>query len=269
VASYNSRLLAAERHARILEILEQQEIVSVAELRDALGASQPTVRRDIASLAEQGAIERIRGGARVLTRESGVHEAFVRRRRRNANAKRLIGEGVAARIPDGASLILNDGSTTYAVAQALHRRGVQVRVTTSALNIAELLAQDPARRVTVVGGHLPHRSFGTVGPQALAALRSLGADFAILGCDGIHESEGTRANSVEDARVVNAMAERADTVIIVADSSKWGNLAQVQILDWADIDELATDWLPASARGALASAGVLVSSYANPERDAS
>ena len=78
-----------------------------------------------------------------------------KRRRRNARAKRLIAESVASRMPAGTSIVLNHGSTTYAVAEALNRRAIQVRVTTSALNIAELLAQDPACRVNVVGGHLP------------------------------------------------------------------------------------------------------------------
>lgn len=257
-ARLNGRLLAAQRRAAILEALSEREIISLAEIRRISAASEPTIRRDLASLEADGLIARVHGGARLSERDFSLDEEFGLRRRRNARAKRLIAESLAGRIPDGASLLLNDGSTTYAVAQALERRDAHVHVATTALNIAELLAQNPARRVAVIGGVLPHKSFGTLGAETIAAIQNLSADIAILGCDGIHQTEGIRATNIDDAKVARAMSDRAERVTVVADSSKLGNLAPVKILDWTAIDELVADRLPAHTATSLEAVGVEV-----------
>ena len=69
---------------------------------------------------------------------------------------------------------------------------------------------------------------------------------------------GVRALNIEDAKVAQAMANCADHVLVVADSSKVGKSASVQILEWDDTDELVTNSLPSSMREALVSHGVTV-----------
>lgn len=60
-------MIRAEREAHILSILRDAEAVSVQELtRRFSHVSEVTIRRDIARLAEQGALERTHGGARRL-----------------------------------------------------------------------------------------------------------------------------------------------------------------------------------------------------------
>ncbi|MFF5228829.1 DeoR family transcriptional regulator [Dactylosporangium sp. NPDC000521] len=56
-------LLPAVRHQRIIELLAQSEYVTIADVRNATGASLATTQRDLARLATTGALARIRGGA--------------------------------------------------------------------------------------------------------------------------------------------------------------------------------------------------------------
>ena len=50
------------RQHKILEMLNEQEILSVAEMQAALQTSLPTVYRDIRALVQAGQIERVTGG---------------------------------------------------------------------------------------------------------------------------------------------------------------------------------------------------------------
>jgi DeoR/GlpR family transcriptional regulator of sugar metabolism len=241
-----------ERLTRILDLLAQQELASLAELQAATGASEATARRDLETLAEQGLVQRTRGGARLVRRGSSLDEAFGRRRRRNARAKAAIAAAAADLVPSGAALFLNDGSTMLALAQELARRKLDLWVATCGLNIAELLAREERLEVVVIGGSLRRSSFGTIGPLATEAIRSLHADIAFLGCDGYDASEGVRSNSVHDAEVGRAFAGQADTTIVVADASKAGNKARAKAIGWEDADQLVTDAADTALERALA-----------------
>jgi DeoR/GlpR family transcriptional regulator of sugar metabolism len=229
-----------ERQEQILALLNQQQIASLSELQEATHASEATTRRDLIALADRGLIERTRGGARLLAQDSSLDEEFGRRRQRSAREKRAIAATAAELVRPGASLFLNDGSTTFALAHELVRTHNDLWVATNALNIAEFLARSPTCQVVVIGGSLRHSSFGTIGPFATDAIRDLSVDIAFLGCDGVH-GDGVRSNNVYDAEVARAMAEHARKVVVLADSSKAGNPARAQVIDWGAVDTLVTD----------------------------
>lgn len=250
--------LPEERQARIIDLLTQQEFAALGELQAASRASEATTRRDLSELARRGVLERTHGGARLMPRDSSLDEEFSHRRRRNARAKRSIASSAADLVPDGALLFLNDGTTTFALAQELSMRNRTAWIATSALNIAEMLARNSSFDVVVIGGSLRRTSFGTIGPLATGSITGLHADLAFIGCDGIHIREGIRSNSLYDAEVARAMANHADRVIAVADSSKYGGLARVRVVGWEGIDDLITDSLPADARKAIQERNVRV-----------
>ena len=59
-------MLAEERMAIILEIINEQKAVKLSQLCEMLDASISTVRRDINSLADMGKIVKVHGGAMAL-----------------------------------------------------------------------------------------------------------------------------------------------------------------------------------------------------------
>lgn len=60
-------VLAAERKARILGITQERGAVRVVDLVAELGVSDATVRRDLESLAEDGLVDKVHGGATVAS----------------------------------------------------------------------------------------------------------------------------------------------------------------------------------------------------------
>src|SRR3989338_7888957 len=78
---------------------------------------------------------------------------YAARARMNGAAKSAIGRACAAAIPDNASVILNLGTTTEAVArELLHHRNLTV--VTNNMNVANILAYNPGCEVIVAGGAL-------------------------------------------------------------------------------------------------------------------
>ncbi|GAA4255782.1 DeoR family transcriptional regulator [Dactylosporangium darangshiense] len=86
----DERVLAANRHRQILQLLAEHEYVTIGQIRDATGASNSTVSRDLSFLAGAGAIHRIRGGA---TRPAGTRDALDELRAHLAGLSRPLRHG--------------------------------------------------------------------------------------------------------------------------------------------------------------------------------
>ncbi len=103
----------AERLGVILEQLAGSGSVGVSELRDRLGVSAATVRRDLEVLEEQRLLTRTHGGA---VAQMGSYELPLRyRSATRLEQKRRIGHEAARRVRDGAVIGLTGGTTTTEV----------------------------------------------------------------------------------------------------------------------------------------------------------
>ena len=114
-----------DRHRRILEAVQQAGQLSVLQLAELTGTSDMTVRRDLEQLADQGMLERYRGGARSLVLR-GEEPPFAVRAQEGLDAKRRIAEAVAGMIADGEAVVLDSGTTCLEVARLLTPRRLTV-----------------------------------------------------------------------------------------------------------------------------------------------
>ena len=216
--------LPSARRDRLDALVAADGFVRVAEASARLGVSEVTVRSDLGWLADAGRVRRVHGGAVSLRgeqREASVEAAS----RRDAELKRAIGRRAAAEVANGSSILLDVGSTTHAVAQALVDRVdlTELVVVTNGLGIA--LALEPAiPRFTVVvtGGTLRPLQHSLVDPVASATLADLHVDLAILGCNGIDRSGDVTNVNLPEAEVKRTMLRGASAAMLVADGSKFG-----------------------------------------------
>jgi DeoR family glycerol-3-phosphate regulon repressor len=186
-------------------------------------------------------LERVHGGA-VLP--SGVRNiGYDDRRTLNREAKTRIAARTARLVPDNASLFLNIGTTTEAVARALlHHRDLMV--VTNNLNVANILAQSQHCDVTVTGGHLRRADGGLVGDLAASAIEKFRVDLAIIGTSAI-DAEGDLLDfDPEEIRVSRAILKAARKTLLVADSSKFTRKAPVRVVHMEEIDGIVTDRMP-------------------------
>lgn len=229
------------RRERMLQLIADRQFVRVAELAEAFGISDVTVRGDLTALEATDGVRRVRGGAmapaRGLSRtEPSFEEALVE----FAGEKQRIGEHAAAMVQPGMSVLLDVGTTTTAVARALVARQdlEQVTVITNGLNIA--LELEPAigrLSVVVTGGTLRRLQHSLVNPMGTVLLDQLRADLAILGCNGIDADHGLTNLNLPEAEVKQRMLGSAARVVVVADGSKLG---QVHLGRVARVEEVHT-----------------------------
>ncbi len=148
------------RQREILELARKDGKVTVDGLAEAYNVTVQTIRRDLSELAESGKLERVHGGAVI---PSGVvNIVYDERRRLNEEGKRAIAEHCAHAIPHGASVFMNIGTSTEAVAQEmLHHENLLV--VTNNLNIANILAANQSCEIILTGGVLRRADGGMVG----------------------------------------------------------------------------------------------------------
>ncbi|MFE0464382.1 DeoR/GlpR family DNA-binding transcription regulator [Kitasatospora sp. NPDC058965] len=236
-----------ERWTRLLAILGERGTLEVTEAAELLEVSTATIRRDLDELARQQLLTRTRGGA-VL---SGVAYDLPLRYKtaRQADEKQRIAQAAARLVPPGAVVGLNGGTTTSEVARELavradlaeHADGIALTVVTNAINIANELAVRPYVKTVVTGGVVRPNSFELTGPMAPLILREISLDFAILGVNAVDPKNGAAAHDEGEASVNRAIAERAEQVIVVADSTKLGRRAFAQVCAVEGIATLVTD----------------------------
>ena len=245
------------RQSQLLDAVRQHGALSVETLAERFGVTLQTVRRDVKLLAEAGLLARFHGGVR-LPSSTTENIAYRQREMLNAEGKQGIARAVAARIPNGSSLLINLGTTTEAVArELLQHRGL--RVITNNLNVAAILADNPDCEVVVTGGTVRHRDRGIVGAAAVDLIRQVKVDIGLIGISGI-EADGTlRDFDYREVQVARAIIEQSREVWLVADHSKFNRPAMVELARVDQIDLLFTDSAPPEPfPQLLAEAGVQV-----------
>ena len=228
------------RHNAILELARKQGQVLVDDLAAAFEVTPQTVRKDLNDLCRARMLRRIHGGALY---PSGVENMeYEARRRIAAHEKEAIGRAAAEIIPDGASLFINIGTTTEAIARALlnHR---DLKIITNDLHVASILSTKEDFDVLIAGGNV--RSDGGVVGQATADFISqFKVDFALIGISGIDEDGTLFDFDYQEVRVSQAIIHNARKVFLAADSSKFGRSAMTRLGSLEQIDCLFTDTPP-------------------------
>ena len=183
---------------------------------------------------------------------------FQRRMRVNREAKRRVASLVLDLIHDGDSLILDNGTTTAYVAEALAARSRLV-VMTNCAQIACRLAGRNNNRVFMAGGELAGDDAAAFGPAALEFLRQFQLRYALLSAGGIGTDGDIRVFHLFEAEFVRAAMGQASESWVIADGSKFGREAPIKLCDLTAVNRLITDTPPPPAlRAACQDADVAI-----------
>jgi DeoR family transcriptional regulator of aga operon len=233
------------RDDRILKMLLQKGSITVEELITSLGASAPSIRRDLTRLESRGLIRRTHGGAalvqELLYEPFRYDTAFQTRELRFVKEKRHIGLAAAELIEENETIGLTAGTTTTWVARSLRHRS-NITIVTNAVNIGMELCNMPGLKIHLTGGyvHWPW-SFSLIGAAAINFLGDSFLDKLFMSVSAIDASRGTTTNESDEALTFRAMVKQARQVIVVADSSKLGIVTPSLICPIEDVDVLVTD----------------------------
>jgi len=248
----------SQRAREILALLNDSGSARVQDIAQRLNVTQETIRRNLSVLEHKGLVTKVHGG--VSLKNWGLEPSFEQRFVQNQPAKRRIAQAVAGLIQDGASLIMDVGSTTAYVAQALRGRR-DLLVVTNSLPVAQALAGQNGNRVFMAGGELRAHDGGAFGPDARAFVRQFRVRHAILSVAGVDAAAGFLLQDLPEAEFSRTIIACADEAIVAADASKFGKSAPIRIAEPEAFHRLVTDAPPPpDIADMLAEAGISVTS---------
>ncbi len=230
--------MSLQRRHSILAILKARDSVRVSELRDRLGVSDVTIRKDLDTLEDQGAIVRVHGGAMLAELRDSVKSVHTRGLAR-VESKRSIARAALPLIQHGETIYLDAGSSAAELAELV--ADMELRVVTNSLQVLNRLADRPGISLFMVGGSYRHAAGSFIGPWAEENLGKVQLDHAFIGTTGVSlDGRFSSQNSIESQSKRAAIAA-ARTSVVIADRSKIGVQAFSVFASSEDIDVLITD----------------------------
>lgn len=223
-------MLTDERYNFIIEKLNHYGVIKSQELMVEMDCSESTIRRDLASLEEQGKLIRVHGGAkRVYTVEQ--EQTLTEKSVKNVQNKTKIAELAATFIEDGDTIFLDAGSTTFLMVPFLKEK--KIRIVTNAVQHA-LLLSDQNNDVVLTGGKLKNTTQAIVGTTCIDQLSRYRFNKSFLGMNGIDREYGFTTPDPEEASVKQQAFTNSSKVYILADETKFNKVTFVKVCNIDD-----------------------------------
>ena len=220
-----------ERQRAIADFLLAQEDrrATVTQISEHLEVTTETVRRDLDTLERRGLLRRVRGGAQLLDAVP-FEVALAARHAEQHEDKRRIAARLAEELPHDGVLVLDSGSLTLFVAQAVPRDAV-LTVVTNNLPAARHLADHPGVQVITLPGMV----------RTSRRLQSLTVDVAVVGVNGMTAAQGLTTTNPEEASAKRAMLLSARRRIVPVISGKLGRNSFCSFAAVSELDLVLTD----------------------------
>jgi DeoR family ulaG and ulaABCDEF operon transcriptional repressor len=249
-----------ERWQIIKAMLRERALVRIADVLEATGASEASVRRDFVKLAETGIGARVRGG--LEARSNGPSEGgdaprtFAASSVLNIEAKRAIARAAVGLTEDGDTIIINGGTTTLEMGPFLRDR--RLKVLTNSYPLAEMLIRESQCRVALPGGEVYREERLIVSPFEDDATQHYSAATMFMSAISVNEL-GLIEGHPLIARAERKLLARARELVVLVDSSKFVARGSLVVCPLSRVSRLITDsGAPPTALEMLRDAGVSV-----------
>lgn len=232
--------IPAERQKKIIEYIEMNTSAQIHELAAKFRVSEATIRRDLDDLDTQGALRRTHGGAIKMSRSTSYENVYSEKISFMTDEKHRIAEYAARLVHAGDTVMIDSGTTTFFVAQALSAVE-NLTIITNDLFIACQTDIHPSSTLIVTGGSCRQGRQELVGTITENFLRETHVDIAFIGVDGIDINCGMTNANFPEVGVKKLMMKAAMRSVFVADHSKFGRIALARICDLSEAGLLITD----------------------------
>ncbi len=230
-------MFTEERHKKIKELLVKNKSIYVENIVAKFNVSAVTARKDLKALELGKDIIRTHGGAMIVENTMFDLPLYEKKKIRTED-KIAIAKQASLIIQKGDVIILDNGSTSTFIAQELKER-TGITIITNAVNIASDLASSKLD-VILTGGNLRQQSFSLIGPMSEASLKNITANKYFMSVDGIDIENGFTTPNILETKISQLMMKAAKEIIVVADSSKFGQHRIGIICGIVDVDAIIT-----------------------------
>lgn len=228
-----------ERQTQIVIYLKEHKRIGVNTICSIFSISEATARRDLEELAQDGRVQRVRGGAIALEKSPPELPILIREGEQKEE-KQCIGKAAAKLVETGDTVFLGSGTTVLEVAKCLYdHQGLTI--ITNSLPVINALVGRLGIKLIIIGGILRDSELSFIGHITEKALSEVHADKVILGARAISLENGLTNDYLNETLTDRAIIKSSEHVILVADNTKCGSISTAFLAPLSDIDTFVTD----------------------------
>jgi DeoR family transcriptional regulator, aga operon transcriptional repressor len=228
-----------DRHRFILEKLKKEGKVNILDLVEEMAVSGVTIRKDLKLLEDKSLLFRTRGGGS-MNNPYAVDRPIYEKEFINSDQKKKIARAAIELIGQTDSIMIGSGTTVFEMARAL-QPATHLTVITPALKVGLELSSRPNVEVLQLGGLIRPNSSSVAGMHAIRVLEEIACGMLFVGVDGIDIDFGISISNLAEASLNQKMIETAQTVVVLADSSKFDRRGLGRICGFEQVQYIVTD----------------------------
>lgn len=223
----------------ILDILNEQEIITISDIVKRCNVSEITIRRDLINIEQEGLLVRTHGGA-IKPKNSNQLFTYNIKVNQNSLEKEAICKTAAKFINENDIIFIDCGTTLFHLAKYIKKIKSLIVITTSLPMISELL-DFPNIKLIVIGGEVDLPRKAIYGPVAADTINLYHADKAFVGADGISLKNGLTSYDEKEANITLRMIENSSEVFLLCDSSKIEKNSFFKFAPFSKVNHLITN----------------------------
>ncbi len=230
-----------ERKEQMLQVLEQEDMMHIAELAACLEVSEMTARRYVAELDPAvrlvGAhvlLQKARSGRRSDTYLMAVEKD------RNIDMKRAVGRAAARLVEENDVIFIDCGTTTPFIAQHIDEH-IAFKAICCSLNIFNILHSLKGCQIMLTGGAYHESTQVFSSSHALEMIRDIRITKAFISAAGVNQKLGLTCFNQYETDLKREVMKFSQQVYLVADSSKFSDVKIAYFGDVVQVDTIVTD----------------------------
>lgn len=230
-----------ERFKTILKILEQQDFATVEELSKKLCVSEPTIRRDLSTLANRKSLIRTRGGAmRLEVHQSSFPLSY--RRVSQSSIKSNIAKKAATFVQENQVIFIDSSTTANFIVQYLKKLN-NVIIVTNSLEAAASIKNINATTYCLCGNIIENTS-SVGGHLAVESAGFFHIDTFFFSASGVNREGMIVESSDDELDLKYHLLKNAGTSVFLCDQSIFDKASPYILAPLAEVDYLITNALP-------------------------
>ena len=211
----------SQRKDSILSMLRVAEELSIRQLTDMTGASDATIRRDLARMEQEGCVRRSWGGVcRPDTPENTRRSSL--QRQTLSSAHEVIGKAAASFLKDEELIFIGSGTTPLSMIPYIQNK--RIHVITNGIPQLEAL-QEKGIQTLLLCGFFKEYSRSLVGKETVNMLRSYHFDRAFLGVNGLDQQLNLLSADEYEDSIKTISIHQSRRTYLMCDHRKFGRTA--------------------------------------------
>lgn len=226
-------IMKVNRLKQMEQYIFDKEFVTIQELCQQFNIHPNTARSDIRELVEKGVAQKRYGG--VSCAATNLPLSFNEKQQKNMPSKKRIGQLAMQLLDEDDVIFVDAGTTTLMLFQNALSLPQHLTIITNNLDLINWAYHSSDYTVFCLPGKMNRQLNAFASLETIDSLKAYTIRKAFIGTSGISAKGDLTSTSNIDAKLKRTAVEVSDTVILMADSHKVGN---VGMFNFTSLDQV-------------------------------